>query len=88
MEFVTGFANSFGDYEEKTYTKTFKSILSSSVSDGELNVGDYVKHKLFGKGKVLAVEGGGDTAKLTILFSGNVRKKLIAKYAKLIQLQA
>ncbi|SVE51378.1 uncharacterized protein METZ01_LOCUS504232, partial [marine metagenome] len=45
-----------------------------------------VEHKLFGKGKILAVEGDGGTAKLTIIFTGNVHKKIIAKYANLIQL--
>ena len=51
------------------------------------SIGDYVEHKLFGKGKILVTEGAGSTAKLTILFSGKVRKKIIAKYANLIHLQ-
>ena len=72
-------------YSEKIYSKPTESRSSSS---DEFAIGDHVEHKLFGKGKILAVEGRGDTAKLTILFSGNVRKKLIAKYAKLIQFQA
>ena len=46
-----------------------------------------MEHKLFGRGKILAVEGAGGTAKITVLFSGNVRNKLISKYAKLIQVQ-
>ena len=63
------------------------SISTTISSSSEYSIGDQVEHKLFGKGKILAVEGIGDTAKLTIKFSGNIRKKLIAKYAKLIQLQ-
>ena len=42
---------------------------------------------LFGRGKILAIEGNGSAAKLTIQFSGNIRKKLIAKYANLTQLK-
>ena len=49
--------------------------------------GNIVEHKMFGRGKVLAIEGEGEMSKLTILFNGNIRKKLIAKYANLTQLQ-
>ena len=58
------------------------------TSDKEFTIGDHVEHKLFGQGKILSIEGSGDTAKLTIVFSGNVRKIIIAKYTNLIQLQA
>ena len=40
-------------------------------------------HSLFGKGKILEVEGQGNESKLSVIFHGNVRKKLIAKYANL-----
>ena len=42
--------------------------------------GDIVSHKIFGKGTILKIEGIGDNAKLTVLFTGNVRKKIVAKY--------
>jgi len=84
-ELVSGETGTTSGYSDKIYYKTTKSRTSSS---DEFAIGDHVEHKLFGKGKILSVEGSGDTAKLTILFSGNVRKKLIAKYAKLVQLQA
>ena len=61
--------------------KEFKSILSN------YKVGSVVKHSIFGKGKLLRVEGVGDNAKLTILFSGNVKKTLIQKYANLTILE-
>ena len=73
-------------YTEKKQRMDLRSVAGSSI--GEYVIGDQVEHKLFGKGKIMSVEGVGDTAKLTICFRGNVRKKLIAKYAKLIQLQA
>jgi len=51
-----------------------------------LKKGDLVKHKLYGKGMILSVEGLGDSTKVTVLFSANVRKKFIQKYANLIVL--
>ncbi len=57
---------------------------ASAPAGSSYTIGEKVEHKLFGKGQIMAVEGSGDTAKLTIKFSGNIRKKLIAKYAKLV----
>lgn len=62
--------------------------VSSVVQESSLEVGDIVSHKLFGRGKILAVEGDGDSAKITILFGGNMRKKLIAKYANLTPIKS
>jgi len=42
-----------------------------------------VKHSLFGKGQIVDLEGSGQETKLTVVFHGNVKKKLIAKYANL-----
>ena len=71
-----------------TKEKQFRHAPSASASlSGEYVIGEQVEHKLFGRGKILAVEGSGETAKLTIQFSSNVRKKLITKYAKLVQIQ-
>ncbi|SVA76617.1 uncharacterized protein METZ01_LOCUS129471 [marine metagenome] len=72
--------------QKQTYTKTFtrpSSFQKLPPSSAKFQKGDHVAHKLFGNGKILDVEGEGDSAKLTIIFSGNVRKKLIAKYANL-----
>ena len=60
----------------------------SKLLNGEFSIGDYVEHKLFGRGKILAIEGIGEMSKLTIAFSGNIRKKLISKYANLTQIQS
>ena len=49
-----------------------------------LKKGNLVKHKLYGKGMVLNVEGMGDSTKVTVLFSANVKKKFIQKYANLV----
>jgi DNA helicase-2/ATP-dependent DNA helicase PcrA len=52
-------------------------------SNNEIQVNNIVEHKVFGKGKVLKIEGGGENSKLTIKFYNNVVKKLILKYANL-----
>ncbi len=53
------------------------------TSFNEFQRGDKVKHPIFGKGMILAVEGAGDNQKITVVFQGNVEKKLIGKYANL-----
>ncbi len=50
---------------------------------GVYDAGMQVGHKIFGKGKILSVEGSGPEAKVTVMFQGNVKKKLIAKFANL-----
>ena len=74
--------------DRQGYSPPISKPIIPSASSNELSIGHQVEHKLFGKGKILAVEGTGETAKLTIIFSGNVRKKLIAKYANLKLLKA
>ena len=74
--------------DRQGYSSPVSKPIVPSASSNELSIGHQVEHKLFGKGKILAVEGTGETAKLTIIFSGNVRKKLIAKYANLKLLKA
>ena len=48
--------------------------------------GDIVLHKVFGKGKIINIQGMGDDAKITIVFSGNQIKKFISKYANLVRI--
>ena len=63
--------------------KNSRSIKLESLSNNEIQVNNIVEHKVFGKGKVLKVEGLGENSKLTIKFYNNVVKKLILKYANL-----
>ncbi len=49
----------------------------------EFQRGDKVEHPIFGKGMILAVDGAGDNQKITVVFQGNIEKKLIGKYANL-----
>ena len=49
------------------------------------SIGDRVEHKLFGKGTILEIEdvlSVGDNTKLTIEFSGKIRKKIISTFVK------
>jgi len=46
------------------------------------NIGDKVEHKVFGKGIILEIELVGDNTKLTIKFSGDIRKKIISTFVK------
>jgi len=55
----------------------------SKKQNDNIKVGNLVEHKIFGKGKVLFIDGQGENSKLTIKFYNNVTKKLILKYAKL-----
>jgi len=45
--------------------------------------GQIVIHSLFGRGKIIDLDGNGGDSKITVIFHGNVKKKLIAKYANL-----
>jgi len=68
---------------KRTFQPTNSFHKKTKSPSSFISVGDEINHKMFGKGSILAVEGEGDSAKYTILFQGNVRKKLIAKYANL-----
>jgi len=48
-----------------------------------LYVGCWVEHPHFGRGKVLEIDGQGETAKATVRFDGAGVKRLIVKYAHL-----
>ena len=67
-------------------TDNFDSINKNTYNNVEYSFkkNDFVKHKLYGRGKVLNVEGYGDNTKVTVLFSANVKKKFIQKYANLV----
>ena len=60
-----------------------KKILFNQNSDFDIKINQIVNHKIFGKGKVINIEGEGPTSKITIMFFNNTRKKLIYKYANL-----
>ena len=68
------------ELKNETMSLVKTNIISKDVA---YKVGQIVQHSLFGKGKVIEVQGEGNESKLSIIFNGNIRKKLIAKYANL-----
>ena len=76
-------------YSQKfNYNKSVPFKKSSQTTRSSYQQGMIVKHSIFGKGKLLNIDGVGENAKLTILFSGNVKKTLIQKYANLTVLES
>jgi DNA helicase-2/ATP-dependent DNA helicase PcrA len=51
-------------------------------SPGAFRKGQRVRHPAFGAGQIVEVEGSGEGAKLTIIFQGGVRKKIVAGYVE------
>lgn len=49
----------------------------------EFRMGQYVKHKVYGRGRILSISGFGEDMKLTVLFNDGARRKLMAKFANL-----
>ena len=67
-----------------SWEKSFGS--TPIVKGGEAHhIGEKVEHATFGRGIIVSIKGEGNTAELTIVFDG-VIKKLIAEYAKLTKL--
>jgi DNA helicase-2/ATP-dependent DNA helicase PcrA len=52
-----------------------------SQEEVQFRMGQHVSHKTYGPGKILSVSGFGPDTKLTILFNGGVRKKIMARFA-------
>ena len=63
-----------------------KDIYSKVNKKESFLKGDMILHKVFGRGKIINVQGIGDEAKITIIFSGNQIKKFVSKYANLVRL--
>ncbi|MEM9555052.1 MAG: UvrD-helicase domain-containing protein [Acidobacteriota bacterium] len=55
----------------------------TTPSGGALKRGCRVRHEKFGLGKVLSIDGEGESAKLLVYFDSVGRRKMIAKYANL-----
>ncbi len=68
---------------KKEYSNNITPSLLDINKDDEFAVGDIVKHKVYGKGRIMSIEGVGDMSKISIQFRGNVIKKFVKKYANL-----
>ena len=64
-----------------------KEVNNPQVSSPVIKRNAIVEHKIFGRGEVVNIEGAGENAKVTILFSNNITKKFIFKYANLTLIQ-
>ena len=50
------------------------------------DIGDRVKHKVFGEGDIAEIDGWGDSTKLTILFDDiDDRKVIMSSFVKLLK---
>jgi DNA helicase-2/ATP-dependent DNA helicase PcrA len=57
--------------------------ISAATGERGIRKGSRVEHPVLGEGVVLATEGSGDLAKITVYFQKAGKKKLVAKYANL-----
>ena len=64
---------------KRTKVKVTRSI---TLFD-DFMVGDYVKHAIFGIGKIMALSGSGENQRVGVVFKDGLKKKLIVKYANL-----
>ena len=71
------------EHIEYLHSKSPAYGLKTILKDVDYKKGQIVQHSLFGKGKILNVQGAGSESKISVVFHGNVHKKLIAKYANL-----
>ncbi len=61
-----------------------KVKVSRSITDfDDFQVGDFVEHAIFGKGKIMALSGSGENQRVGVVFKDGLKKKLIVKYANL-----
>ncbi|MCH7877836.1 MAG: UvrD-helicase domain-containing protein [candidate division Zixibacteria bacterium] len=70
--------NKSGAVEEKS-----SGVVYEYEEEEVMQSGRIVQHRVFGRGKVLSVDGRGEAMKINVQFTGIGKKTLIAKYAKL-----
>ena len=70
---------------KQSYRSSFFGTVSSQISDTEhpFKLGEIVKHKIFGEGVVLSIEGQGDASRMQINFNTAGTKWLVTAYANL-----
>lgn len=89
--------NSVSYDNSDNYQETFKKFAPAFAkpetsrpqppkTEGGVSVGSMVKHGVFGQGKVTAISGSGDNAKITVVFGNGTKRVFILKYAPLERL--
>lgn len=56
---------------------------SQPKTEGGISVGSLVRHGVFGQGKVTAISGSGDSAKITVVFNNGTKRVFMLKFAPL-----
>ena len=60
--------------------------LTGRLIMADFDIGDRIKHKVFGEGDVVEIDGWGSATKLTILFDDiDDRKVIMASFVKLVK---
>ncbi len=67
----------------KKQQSDFSALDHFSQETVQFRMGQSVKHKTYGRGRVLGISGAGDDLKLTVLFNDGARRRLMAKFANL-----
>jgi DNA helicase-2/ATP-dependent DNA helicase PcrA len=62
--------------------RTFsRPVAALPVKKKKTGLGSVIEHDKYGRGTIVALQGSGDEAKVTVSFPGHGLKKLVAKYA-------
>jgi DNA helicase-2/ATP-dependent DNA helicase PcrA len=69
--------------EESYFNQKFPDYENESQIPAQLNVGNFVQHSIFGRGKILHLSGSGANVKVEVDFDNIGRKYLLLKYASL-----
>jgi len=80
-DYVSPTAEAFGKADLERIETFFPD--TTNVYDSLLQIGTRVIHSHWGEGQIIQREGFGENLKLTVVFRGGIRKKLLAKYADL-----
>lgn len=69
------------DYSESQESKP--KLKTITHADGSMSVGQRVKHPSYGSGTIFSLEGSESDRKITIEFTGKVRRKFLLKHVQL-----
>ena len=72
---------SFQEFMAGTSSAAVKTVETTSAASGDYQLGDTVRHKKWGDGVVVAVEGSGIEQEIKVAFPDKGIKDLIVQYA-------
>ncbi len=72
-----------GRKRKSYYDDLYKGVADPDADRRTYRVGSRVTHKIFGTGKIMAIDGSGEMAKISIQFESHGMKTLVAKFANL-----